>query len=205
MQVEPLLLLFTAYVIAIASPGPSVMAIMGTAMQQGRKSAVALALGVVTGSMIWALLAASGVSAVLTAYAHAVLALKILGGAYLLYLAWKSARAALSPAPPAHMRAPQLVGALYRRGMLLHLTNPKAILGWIAIIALGVQPDMPVQHLGIIIGGCAVLGLVVNVGYAVAFSTPMAVRAYARARRAVEGALAVIFAYAGLRLLLSRA
>ncbi|MFN4058807.1 MAG: hypothetical protein ACK4HW_11605 [Roseinatronobacter sp.] len=39
-----LALVYLAYLIAIASPGPSTMAIMGTAMQSGRKPALALSL-----------------------------------------------------------------------------------------------------------------------------------------------------------------
>ena len=204
MELDSLLLFYVAYGVAIASPGPSTMAIMGTAMQHGRKSAGALALGVVTGSMIWAVLAASGVSVMLTAYAQAIVVLKIAGGAYLLCLAWKSARAALIAAPLRPAGGARGAGAHYRRGMLLHLTNPKAILGWIALIALGVQPDAPAHQLAAIIAGCAVLGLCVNLGYAMLFSTPLMVRAYERARRAIDGALAVIFGFAGLRLLLGR-
>lgn len=53
-----LILIFTPYLVATASPGPSNMAIMGTAMKKGRGAALALAAGVVSGSMVWALLAA---------------------------------------------------------------------------------------------------------------------------------------------------
>ena len=202
---EPLLLVFAAYVVVIASPGPSTMAIMGVAMSQGRRAAVALALGVVTGSMIWALLAATGLSTLLTAYAEAIVAIKIAGGLYLLYLAWKSARAALSdtprhPSPGTAMRA----GPLWRQGVLLHLTNPKAILGWVAIMSLGVGPQATANTLALIVAGCAVLGITVNLGYALAFSTGVMTRAYAHARRWIEGALAVLFGLAGIRLLLSR-
>jgi threonine/homoserine/homoserine lactone efflux protein len=203
--VEQILLVFAAYVVVIASPGPSTMAIMGTAMAQGRRSAVALALGVVTGSMIWALLAATGISTLLAAYAEALVAIKIAGGLYLLYLSWKSARAALSVRPRRAATAPAIrAGALWRRGVLLHLTNPKAILGWIAIMSLGLGPDAPARTLAVFVAGCAVLGLTVNVGYALAFSTGVMTRAYAQARRWIEGTLAVLFAYAGVRLLLSR-
>lgn len=204
-HVHHLMLVYAAYLIAVASPGPSTMAIMGVAMNRGRTAAVALALGVMTGSMFWAVLAATGISTILTAYAEALFAIKIAGGLYLLYLAYKSARSAMSA------RAPQ-VGAdtrmkrttLYRRGVLLHLSNPKSILGWIAILSLGVRPDAPSYTFQVIIAGCAILGLFVNVGYALIFSTPLMGRTYQKARRWIEGILAAIFGYAGIRLLLSR-
>ncbi len=204
-QIYHLLPVFAAYLIAIASPGPSIMAIMGVAMRQGRPRAVALALGVVTGSMFWAVLAASGISTALTAYAGAIFALKIAGGLYLLYLAWKSARSALAGKAGQTALIP-LAGkrALYRKGMVLHLSNPKAVLGWIAIMSIGLHPDAPSYTIPIMMTGCAVLAMIVNVGYALIFSTPIMGRAYQRARRWIEGMLAAIFGYAGIRLLLSR-
>ncbi|MCA0963209.1 LysE family translocator [Salipiger bermudensis] len=204
-QIYHLLPVFAAYLIAIASPGPSTLAIMGVAMHQGRPRAVALALGVVTGSLFWAVLAASGISTALTAYAEAIFAIKVAGGLYLLYLAWKSARSALARGSGQTAMIP-LAGkwALYCKGMVLHLSNPKAVLGWIAIMSLGLRPDAPSYTIPIMMAGCAVLGMIVNVGYALIFSTSVMGRAYQKARRVIEGMFAAIFGYAGIRLLLSR-
>ncbi|SAL74544.1 lysine transporter LysE [Caballeronia udeis] len=54
------------------------------------------ALGVMTGSLFWALLATLGVSAAMMAWSHFVVAVKIFGGVYLLWLAFKSGRSALT-------------------------------------------------------------------------------------------------------------
>jgi threonine/homoserine/homoserine lactone efflux protein len=203
-----LLLVYAAYLIAIATPGPSNMAIMGVAMSQGRKPAVVLALGVITGSWCWAMLAATGLSAVLSSYAHALVAIKIAGGMYLLYLAYKSARSAMSkPKPQAASgelaQAPAYF-ALYRRGLLMHLTNPKAVLGWIAIMSIGLQPGAEPSTLVEILAGCAVLGVIIFCGYALLFSTAPAVRIYQRSKRYIEGVLAVFFGFAGIKMLMSR-
>jgi threonine efflux protein len=208
-QIDQLLLVYLAYIIAVASPGPSNMAIMGVAMSQGRKPALVLAFGVITGSQCWAFLAATGLSAVLSQYAHALFAIKIAGGLYLLYLAYKSARSAVSRDVPQTtenqtVQAPDYV-ALYRRGLLMHLTNPKAILGWIAIMSIGLQPGAGSSTLAAILVGCAFLGIVIFCGYALLFSTAPAIRVYQRSRRYIEGVLAMVFGFAGIRLLLSRA
>lgn len=205
-HVDHLLLVYAAYVIAVASPGPSNMAIMGVAMSRGRASAVVLALGVMTGSLFWAALAAAGISIILTEYAQALFAIKIIGGLYLLYFAYRSGKSALS-ARTSHVKTdiPTNRAPLYRRGVLLHLTNPKAILGWIAIMSLGLRPDAPTYTLQAIIAGCAVLGFLIFVGYALIFSTALMTRAYQKSRRWIEGVLAVFFGYAGIRLLLSKA
>jgi threonine/homoserine/homoserine lactone efflux protein len=137
-----LLLVYTTYVIAAGSPGPSNMRIMGVAMNQGRKAGLMFAAGVVTGSIFWGLMAATGVSAILTRFAEALIVLKIFGGLYLLYLAFKAARAAMTSDETIAARATSgdaflSGGELYRRGLLLHLSNPKSILSWIALVTLG--------------------------------------------------------------------
>jgi threonine efflux protein len=209
VQIDQLFLVYLAYIIAVASPGPSNMAIMGVAMSQGRKPALVLAAGVLTGSQCWAFLAASGLSAVLSSYAHALFVIKIAGGLYLLYLAYKSARSALSKGLPqvdgTQSKQSPKYAALYRRGLLMHLTNPKAILGWLAIMSIGLQPGAASNTLSAILIGCAILGVVIFCGYALLFSTAPAIRIYQRSRRYIEGVLAMVFGFAGIRLLLSRA
>lgn len=86
-----LLVVFTGYVIAAGSPGSSMLRIMDVAMNHGRRAGLALATGVNSGSLFWGLSAATGVSALLARYAQALIVLKILGGIYLLYLAFRSA------------------------------------------------------------------------------------------------------------------
>lgn len=204
-QLNQLLIVYAAYLIAVASPGPSTLAIMGTAMRQGRLPAMAMALGVMTGSLVWASAAAAGLSTLLARHAEALFAIRIAGGLYLLWLAVRSARSALAARPSQLTTAPASgLTALYRRGILLHLTNPKSILGWVAIMSLGLTPDAPPAILPAILAGCAALGLVVFTGYAALFSTVPMGRAYLKARRWIEGALALVFGSAGLKLLLSR-
>jgi threonine/homoserine/homoserine lactone efflux protein len=204
-----LLLVYIAYIIAVASPGPSNMTIMGVAMSRGRAPAIVLAIGVITGSLFWATLTATGLSAVLATYANALFFIKIAGGFYLLYLAYKSARSAFEPAAAQAFLVTPIVGRaeylqIYRRGLLLHLTNPKAILGWIAIMSLGLKPGAGASTLAAIIGGCGLLGITIFCGYALLFSTAPAIRIYQRARRYIETVLALFFGFAGIKLLMAR-
>ncbi|SON56400.1 Threonine efflux protein [Hartmannibacter diazotrophicus] len=208
VEMHRLALVYVAYVVATASPGPSTMAIMGVAMRHGRPPALALAGGVITGSYFWAVLAATGISALLAAFAEVLTAVKIAGGIYLLYLAFKSARSALrkGEAGPgdASASADAPLATYYRRGLLLHLGNPKAVLGWTAIMSLGLPPGAPASTLPAILGGCALLAVTVFGGYALLFSTARMVGVYRRARRWIEGTLALVFGFAGLRLLTAR-
>lgn len=202
-----LLIVFAAYIIGAASPGPSNMRIMGVAMRQGRRPALMLAAGVISGSFFWGTMAASGVSAVLTQYAQALGVLKVLGGAYLLFLAVKAGRSALTTDQKHELQtaaAKQTGGlSLYKRGLLMHLTNPKALLGWIATMTLGLGPQASTSTVIIILAGCAVLSVTIFCSYAIIFSTAPMVAAYRRARRWIEGTLTMVFGAAGLKLILS--
>ncbi len=72
------------------------------------------------------------------------------------------------------------------------------------LMSLGLQPNSPGFILPAILVGCAVLGITIFGGYALLFSTAPMVRIYMKLRRWIEGSLACLFGYAGLRLLLSR-
>ena len=205
MLASQLALVYGTYLIATASPGPSNMAIMATAMRDGRVPALALAAGVITGSLFWAILAATGISAVLAASAQALFIIKMVGGVYLLYLAVRTGRSALkSGTGVAKMepgRATPRYRVLYRQGVLMHIGNPKAILAWMAIMSLGLGGSSAGGTLPEIIGGCALIGAMVFGGYAVVFSTAPMIALYARLRRWIEGTLSVVFAAAGVKLL----
>ncbi|RBO52532.1 LysE family translocator [Rhodovulum sp. BSW8] len=208
-NINHLLVVFIAYVIAAGSPGPSTLRIMGVAMNHGRQAGLALAAGVISGSLFWGLSAATGVSALLARYAEALIVLKVFGGIYLLYLAVRAARNAMTPdtAPstgPARANTPPSPAALYRHGLIMHLANPKAVLAWIALVTLGLGAEASWHDVATILAGCAVLSVTIFGGYAIVFSTAPMISLYRRARRGIEGVLAVFFGLAGLRLLSSR-
>ena len=202
-----IMLAYSACLLGLASPGPNILAVIGTSMSAGRAQGVALALGVSAGSFCWALLTAGGLTALLAAYASALTVIKIAGGAYLLWLAYKSFRAAAS----AHDIQPTTLSGLagnpvghFVRGLTVQMTNPKAVLAWIAIMSLGLHDKAPLWVALSIVIGTTVLSLVGYHLYAVAFSTTTMVRVYAKGRRWIQAALGAFFAFAGIRLLTSR-
>jgi amino acid exporter len=200
-----ILLAYSACLLGLASPGPNVLAVLGTAMGEGRRAGIALALGIGAGSVLWALLTAAGLSALLASYAAALTVIKIAGGLYLLCLSFKAFRAAAS----AHAIATTVdrqknLRAYVLRGLAIQMTNPKAVLAWIAIMSLGLRHDAPLWVVGAIVLGTSALSLAIHYLYAVAFSTPTMVRLYGRARRAIQATLGVFFGFAGVKLLASR-
>lgn len=203
-----ILLAYSAFLLAIASPGPNILAVIGTSMSVGRSSGMALAMGVATGSFTWAVLTVFGLSAILATYASALLAIKIFGGLYLLWLAYKSFKSAASDHD---IEAKELAGGrrtpfgYLKRGYIIQMTNPKAALAWIAIISLGLKQGAPLWVGAVIVVGTFLLSVAIHLMYAVAFSSPAMVRLYGKSRRAIQGVLGTFFALAGFRLLTSRA
>ncbi|TQX88511.1 MULTISPECIES: LysE family translocator [Rhizobium] len=197
---------YAAYLVAAASPGPAIMAIISTSMTQGRKAGMMIALGIFGGSMTWACAAALGLATLLQTYATALEILKILGGLYLLYLAYKAFRAMRSSIemPPAGTVRRDSARSLLLRGYGIHVTNPKAIFAWLAIITLGMPQGAPTSVAALIIGGCMIMGFTTFMSYAVIFSTPHALKVYKSLRRWIEGAMATFYCLAGLKLLASR-
>lgn len=197
---------YTAYSIGAASPGPSILAIMATAMAHGRAHAIALAAGVISGSLLWGVLAAFGLSSLMRSYSAALIVMKIVGGIYLLWLSWKAARAAYSGKPHgAESGTPQQqsYGRTYARGAAMHVTNPKAILVWLSIVSLALPQDASAFDALAVVAGCGALGTLIFGGYAVAFSVPAVRRTYQAIHRPFNAALSGVFAYAGIRMLLS--
>mgnify|MGYP001947376223 CR=1 FL=1 len=141
-----------AALIAVASPGPATMALAGTAMASGRRAGLALAAGISTGSLIWSVTAALGLSTMMLAHAWVMELVRYVGAGYLLFLAFKAARSALSSRQAATKALAGPGPALYVKGLMLHLTNPKAILFFGALYSLGVPQGVSAQGLAWVVG-----------------------------------------------------
>jgi len=196
-----ILLAYSVFLVGVASPGPNILAIIGTSMSVNRSSGIALALGVALGSLTWGTLTALGLSAMLSTYASALVFIKVAGGAYLIWLAYKAFRSAAST----HDLEARKLGQKQRSplgyavsGYAIQMTNPKAALTWVATISLGLKPGSPLWVAAAIVVGIFILSTLIHTLYAVAFSTSFMVAAYSRARRYIQATLGVFFTTAGL-------
>lgn len=194
-----------AALIATGSPGPATLAIAGTSMTSGRGYGLVLASGVSTGSLMWSLAAALGLGAVMLANAWILEIVRYAGAAYLLFLAYKSSRAALSrDALAARDVAAASFGQAYRRGLALHLANPKAILFFGSLYAIGIPADASPTALATVIAAVGLQSALIFHGYALLFSNRAITRLYMRLRRAFEAVLALAFGVAGIKVLTAR-
>ncbi|WP_311567862.1 LysE family translocator [Photobacterium arenosum] len=137
-EINYLLIIVSAFA-AIASPGPATLAIAGASMKHGRYLGLSLAAGVLTGSLLWSAFAAFGLAALMHTNVWLFETLRYCGALYLLYLAWKSLRSAFQSAslelPDSQIST---VKGNYVKGLLIHLTNPKAVLFFGALYSMGV-------------------------------------------------------------------
>lgn len=203
------MLAYSIYFLGVASPGPSNLAIMGAAMASGRKSALILSLGILCGSCFWGVLAAFGLSAVLANYSTILYVMKIMAACYLLWLAYKSLRSALKAVSFTVKESNSIClkektyKKLFFSGLLLHLTNPKAIFVWLSIVTFAMQDHSQRQIAFSVVLGCALIGLCVFFGYALIFSTRVARQAYIKLRVWLESILAIFFTFSAFRMLAS--
>ena len=198
------LLAYTAFAIGVASPGPSVLAVMGTAMAQGRARALALASGIVCGSLCWGLCAAVGLAALMERWSGALAVVKVIGGLYLLWMAWQAARKVRRAAgAPVSKVADEGYVRTWSRGLGMHLTNPKSIVVWVSVVSLALPAGGRQADALAFVLSCAALSASIFCCYALTFSTAAARRAYRAGERWVNAVLAGVFAYAGVRMLLA--
>ena len=188
-----------AFAVVAFSPGPANLACAAVAMAQGRAAGLRFGLGLSLGLAAWGVLAAIGLGAVMAASGFVLTALKVVGGLYLLWLAWGSARSAYTG--EGLERAGR--GRGFRSGLLLNLTNPKAVFAWMAALAVGLGEGSGLVSLTAATLMCMAIGAVNYAAWALLFSTGSAMAAYSRARRWIEGVAAALFAATGLGLLRS--
>ncbi len=140
LTLDQTLLYLPAVAIIIAIPGPDMLLSLSRGLTQGRGAGFAHAFGVGLGVMAHSLLAALGVSALLTASETAFWVMKLAGGAYLIYLGvqqWRSSTDTTLINAPGPTKAP--LTTIFWRGMLSNLLNPKVALFVLAFVPQFVQ------------------------------------------------------------------
>ena len=202
MSLGALFLSLAAFFVAAASPGPATLAVMTVAMSRGRSQALVFASGLSAGLAVWGVVAAVGLGTLMLQFAFAMQVIKVLGGLFLLYLAIQSARSALSESVSERQVVSQ--HGLFKRGVLLNLLNPKALLAWLAVISVGLPSGAGLGQVVVVTLSCSVLGWLIYAAYAALFSLTASRGVYARGRRWFEGAFALLFGAAGLRVLTAR-
>ena len=131
MEIAGLLLFVSVLGAAAATPGPDIAAIIARAVSGGFRGTLPLIGGIICGHVGWLMLALSGLAAVAAMLGPWFLVIKIAAAGYLVFLAWQLWRA---PVDDAGLAARGGTGSAFASGLLVSLSNPKAMVFFSAVL-----------------------------------------------------------------------
>jgi len=131
-------------ILVIILPGPNSLYVLSLASRAGVAPAFRAALGILVGDAVLIVASVAGVSTLLLSAPMVYDGLKLLGGAYLIWVGgawiWDALHSPLHQ--PANAAAPS-AQKTFRNALAISLVNPKAILFFIAFFVQFVDPDYP--------------------------------------------------------------
>ena len=196
-----------ASILLFITPGPDMSLWLSRTVVSGRKAGWAAMAGTNLGCVVHTLLAAFGVSALIAASVTAFTVLKIVGAAYLLWLAYDAIRNGSSLNVKSEGMAPASALSSFLLGITVNLTNPKVVLFFITFLPQFVAASDP--HVS---GKLLFLGF-----YFVLLNTPLAalliwgaekfvywLKARPRVLRSVDYSFAGVFAFFALKIVFTQ-
>jgi len=139
-------LFVTVTFVVSATPGPNMLLVMSSSARFGFRAALATMAGCLTALLAMLSISAAGLGALLQAFPAVFDALRWIGAAYLVYLGIRTWRAPLpqEAAEASGAIAPSRKGGqLFRQGLLVAASNPKAILFAAAFLPQFIRPELP--------------------------------------------------------------
>lgn len=136
---EVLASFFAVAILLALAPGPDNLFVLTQAAINGKLAGVLVTFGLCTGLVIHTAAVALGIAALFQASAIAFLVVKILGAFYLAYLAWSAFRAGAAIISTTGEKALSLK-ALYLRGFIMNVTNPKVSIFFLAFLPQFADP-----------------------------------------------------------------
>lgn len=187
-----------------ASPGPSFVLVARVSAAESRAAGLAMSLGMGVGATAWAAAALLGLAALFAAAPWLYTAVRLLGAAYLIWLAammWRHARAPLESGPET-ATAPAARGLLaaFRRATLVQLSNPKVVVYFASVFVAVAPPDAPAWLLSWILANVMLVESAWYALVALAFSAAPVRRRYVAAKAWVDRVCGGVMGLIGLRL-----
>lgn len=194
-----LLSVFGIFIPALMLPGPDFVAIVRASMTRGTRAGLLTTLGVSIGLGFYATLGLLGLSAVLVQVEWLAVTVRVLGGAYLVYL---GVRLVLAKPAEIVVEAGRDVGAhAVLGGLLVTLTNPKAIVLFASVFATAVTAETPSWLMVLMIGIVVASSLAWYTIVSLFMSSAPVMRRFSRAQAWIERAAGVCFVAIGGRIL----
>ena len=140
IPIESIVTFAIASALLSIAPGPDNIFVLTRSALYGKKSGVLVTLGLCTGLIVHTTAVALGIAAIFQTSYIAFTFLKIAGALYLAYLALQAFQASASSldAPVSNLRSS---GGLYRRGIIMNITNPKVSIFFLAFLPQFASPE----------------------------------------------------------------
>ena len=132
-MIASLLAYAAALGLAAAIPGPGVAALVGQSMGRGLKAALFLLAGIILGDVVYLTVAIAGLAAIAKTFASVFLLVKMLGGAYLIYLSVKLWKSTSKATRVETLKERTNLGSLLT-GFSVTMGNPKTIVFYLALL-----------------------------------------------------------------------
>jgi len=191
-----------AITLGAMSPGPSFVLVARTSVARSRADGLAMALAMGVGGVLFAVLALAGVQVVLATVPVLYGILKVLGGVYLVYLAWMLWRHAAKPIEL------EKVSTSSRRsfwlGLATQVSNPKTAVVYASVFVSLLPKEMPLWAMLVL----PLLIFCIEAGWysivALALSSPAPAAAYLRWKRWIDRIAGGVMGLLGVRLIFTR-
>lgn len=202
-----LLSVATIWAVACITPGPNTLLVMRYALTAPRRVPIVAAIGTITGTLCWGLAGWLGINVLFQAAPFAYVALKVVGGLYLVWLGLKiflDARKSRQSADIAAARIEVPLKTAYRMGLATNLANPKSALFVASLFAATMPAGTPFLY------GLAAIAVMITVStiyytFLVALITHRTVAAaYLKAKKRIDLGVGMVFVGFGTKLLMSQ-
>jgi threonine/homoserine/homoserine lactone efflux protein len=139
LTLAKLLVFASIYFVAVATPGPGLAAIVARGLAQGTKGAMPFIAGFVVGDLIWLSVAVTGLALIAQTFETLFVAIKYVGCAYLLFVAWKIWNAPVTTADVNAQGSQLAAWPSFLGSLMLTLGNPKVIVFFMSFMPLVVD------------------------------------------------------------------
>ncbi len=193
------------FCLGLIVPGPDFLMVSSTALARGRMEGVKVAAGIAVALVFYMACSLLGLSLLFTHYLWIVMAVKICGGFYLLYLGymlWRSSFTRLAASERVLVQKKPQKSA-FLAGMLTCLTNPKAIAFFGSIFAVVLTPQTTSATKIVILVAGPILAFFWFALVATLLAKPSVRTFYQRSGRWIDRITGSVLAFFGLRLVLT--
>jgi len=159
MTTTALVIFAGALLVAAASPGPGILALVARVLSVGFANAIPFAIGLALGDLVWLAAAVLGLAVLAHTSSGAFIAIKFAGAAYLIYLGIHALMTAGSGFAIDGVPRTRSEIAIFRQGFLIDVLNPKVAVFFMAFLPQFADPALGSVPLQLVLHGALVIAV----------------------------------------------